>query len=170
MRDLDALNALPAEAAEAAFLRCCGSVRWAHRMAARRPFADVDAVLAAADAAADELTEADWLEAFAQHPRIGDLDALRTRFTDTRTWSADEQAGAAGASDTVLHALAEGNRTYETRFGFTFIVCATGRCADEMLDLLQARLSNDRWVEIGVAAAEQRAITRLRLDKLVRET
>lgn len=170
MPGLDALNVLPTEVAEAAFLRCCGSVRWARRMAVPRPFEDVAALLAAAEAAADELAEADWLEAFAGHPRIGDLDALRTRFADTKTWSSEEQAGAARASDAVLQALAEGNEAYAARFGFTFIVCATGKRADEILALLQARLANDRSVEIDIAAAEQRAITRLRLDKLIRES
>ena len=94
------------------------------------------------------------------------LDALRDRFRNTAAWSAAEQAGVAGAGDGVLHALADGNRLYEVKFGYTFIVCATGKTAAEMLALLQQRLENDPEQELPIAAAEQAKITRLRLQKL----
>ena len=92
--------------------------------------------------------EADWLEAFAAHPRIGDSDALRARFATTAAWASREQAGALGASEDVLEDLAMGNRQYEERFGFIFIVCATGKTAEEMLELLRQRLANDPEAEI----------------------
>lgn len=168
---LDHLNTLPEDEAEAVFRRCCGAARWARQMTARRPFATPEALFAMADEIWARLSRDDWLEAFAHHPRIGDLESLRTRFASTRAWAAGEQAGAATASEAVLHALAEGNRAYEERFGYIFIVCATGKSADEMLGLLRARLPNDPAAELHVAAAEQRKITRLRLEKLLkRET
>jgi 2-oxo-4-hydroxy-4-carboxy-5-ureidoimidazoline decarboxylase len=136
-------------------------------MMARRPFADAAALRAAADEVWSALSHGDWLEAFSHHPRIGDVEGLRARFASTRTWAEGEQAGARAASDEVLRALAEGNRAYEARFGHIFIVCATGKSAEEMLALLRARLPNDPVAEARVAAGEQAKITRLRLEKLL---
>ncbi len=169
MPALDHLNRLPAPEAEAAFRRCCGAARWAQRMTARRPFLTADDLFTAADAVWADLSRADRLEAFAHHPRIGDLESLRAKFAGTRTWAEGEQAGTALAPEEVLAALAEGNRQYEDRFGYIFIVCATGKRADEMLALLRARLHNDPETELRMAAEEQRKITRIRLEKLLRE-
>ena len=104
--------------------------------------------------------------AFAQHPKIGDRDALERRFATTAHLSAVEQRGLEGARSEVLTALSEANRLYEETFGYIFIVCARGRSAEEMLALLRDRLPNDPAVEIRVAAAEQAAITSLRLIEL----
>ncbi len=169
MPALEPLNTLSPVDAEAAFGRCCGAARWARQMAARRPFQDVAELLQTADAVWWGLSEADWREAFAHHPRIGDVERLRERFARTAAWSAGEQAAVAKASEDVLHALAEGNRAYEARFGYIFIVCATGRGAGEMLDLLRARLPNAPSDELRIAAEEQRKITRTRLEKLLQE-
>ena len=166
---LHTLNALPAEEARAAFLRCCGSSWWADVMAGRRPYRDEAELFAVAEGLWPSLSRADWLEAFAHHPRIGDVEGLRKKFGATRAWAEGEQAGAAEASEEVLEALAEGNRAYEARFGYIFIVCATGKTAAEMLALLRARLPNDPETELRIAAEEQRKITRLRLEKLLRE-
>lgn len=163
------LDALPETQAVAAFLRCCGSRRWAEAMARGRPYRDAPALLAAAECAADGLARADWLEAFSQHPRIGDRASLGARFPTTSAWSSGEQAGVAAAGVDVLDALVEGNRAYEGRFGHIFIVCATGKSAAEMLALLRERLPNDPEHELGIAAAEQRKITALRLEKLLSE-
>jgi OHCU decarboxylase len=160
------LNALSEAEARAELLRCCGSKRWAERMATLRPFASEADLFAAADAVWQALDRADRLEAFTAHPRIGDLDALRAKFATTAAWAAGEQAGVAGARDDTLRRMAEGNRDYEARFGYIFIVCATGKTADEMLGLLLGRLGNDPETELAVAAREQAAITRLRLRKL----
>jgi 2-oxo-4-hydroxy-4-carboxy-5-ureidoimidazoline decarboxylase len=166
MIDLDVLNGWSAAEARAALLRCCGSARWAERMAARRPFATEEELFAAAEEVWRGLARADWLEAFAAHPKIGDLDALRARFAATAAWSAAEQAGMVGAPEATLRALAEGNRRYEARFGHIFIVCASGKTAGEMLALLEQRLNNDPEEELRIAASEQKKITHLRLRSL----
>jgi 2-oxo-4-hydroxy-4-carboxy-5-ureidoimidazoline decarboxylase len=145
--------------------RCCGSSRWVAGMLAARPFADEASMLAAADRVWATTGDADWLEAFTHHPKIGDRDSLRQKFASTATWAAHEQSGTSSASEDVLTALAEGNAAYEAQNGFIFIVCATGKTAPEMLALLQARLPNDRETELRIAAGEQHKITRLRLEK-----
>jgi 2-oxo-4-hydroxy-4-carboxy-5-ureidoimidazoline decarboxylase len=147
-----------------AFLRtCCGSARWVERMLMHRPFADPEVALRAARDEWFALSEDDWREAFSHHPTIGDRESLRARFPATHQLSASEQAGVGGAADEVLDALAEGNREYEQRFGYIFIVCATGKTADEMLALLRTRLTNDPAMEIRVAAEQQAQITAIRL-------
>jgi 2-oxo-4-hydroxy-4-carboxy-5-ureidoimidazoline decarboxylase len=166
MADLAHLNAMKPEDAQAAFLRCCGSRRWAEALAGCRPFVTEAELFAAADAVWPRLAREDWLEAFAAHPRIGDLDALRKKFAATAAWCAGEQAGVAGAGEALLQALADANRRYEERFGYLFIVCATGKEAAEMLTILRKRLENLPADEISIAAREQAKITRLRLEKL----
>lgn len=163
------LNGLPAGEARAAFLRCCGSTRWAESMLAGRPYADVAALFAAALSAWARTSSEDRLEAFRHHPRIGDRAALEARFAGTRSWSAAEQGRVAAASPEVLAALEAGNGLYESRFGHVFLVCATGKTAAEMLELLQQRLCNDPETERRIAAEEQARITRLRLERLVEE-
>ncbi len=108
---------------------------------------------------------ADWLQAFASHPRIGDRDALRAKFAATGAWTAHEQSGVDGAPEDLLGELAEENCRYEARFGYIFIVCATGKTAGEMLALLKERLTNDAGLELKIAAGEQAKITRIRLEK-----
>jgi 2-oxo-4-hydroxy-4-carboxy-5-ureidoimidazoline decarboxylase len=166
MTKLELINSVDEAAARAMFLRCCGATRWAERMAARRPFACEEKLLAAAEEIWRGLPRQDWLEAFAAHPKIGDLDALRGKFARGAAWSAQEQGGVAGASEATLRALAQGNCDYEARFGHLFIVCASGKTAEEMLALLQQRLHNDPEDELRIAAGEQEKITRLRLQKL----
>jgi OHCU decarboxylase len=157
---LEDLNTLDADAAARELLRCCGSSRWAQRMADSRPFASIEAMAAAADAIWEALNPSDWLEAFAAHPKIGAGGA-------GGSWPEQEQAGVADAADATLLRLADANRHYEARFGYIFIVCATGRSAAGMLDLLERRIGNDRETEIRIAANEQRRITHLRLMKLI---
>jgi 2-oxo-4-hydroxy-4-carboxy-5-ureidoimidazoline decarboxylase len=151
------------EEARRLLARACGSSRWIERMLGRRPFGSREALLSAARAEWDTLDERDWREAFTHHPKIGDREALRQRFPSTHALSAREQAGVAGAPDTILDALEDGNRRYAERFGYIFIVCATGLSAGEMLAMLNARLENDPGREIQIAAAEQAKITALRL-------
>ena len=164
---LNQLNRLDDAAARAALERCCGARRWVDGVCAARPFRDRAALFEAAERAFGGLERADWLEAFAHHPRIGDLASLRAKYASTAAWAGEEQRGAAGAGEAVLTALAEGNRAYEERFGYIFIVCATGKSADQMLALLRARMPNPPEREIGNAAGEQMKITRLRLEKLL---
>ncbi len=158
------LNVRPVPEVEEQLLACCGSRTWAARVARNRPFHGPQDLYAAADRAFDELDREDWLEAFAAHPRIGERAAgggMESR------WSAQEQSGADDALPQIRAELAEANRLYEQRFGHVFLVCATGKTAFEMLGLLGERLGNDPQKEIQVAAAEQRKITRLRLEKLL---
>lgn len=164
---LDVFNALSVEAARGELLRCCGCERWAADVLAARPFRDKAALLAASDAAWGRTEEPDWREALSHHPRIGGKDALREKFAATRAWAKGEQAGAAAASEKVLDALAEGNAAYEKKFGHIFVVCATGKSAAEMLDLLKSRMPNAAAAELRVAAGEQNKITKIRLEKLL---
>jgi len=142
---------------------CCGSSAWVERMVRRRPFASAGTLLTAAHEAWADLTQTDWLEAFSHHPKIGDRASLAHRFPDTARLSSREQSGVDAAAADVLDALAAGNRAYEDKFGYIFIVCATGRSATEMLGMLRARLENGPAEEIEIAAGEQAKITELRL-------
>jgi allantoicase len=155
------LDALAPSEARAELLACCGSSTWAKRMVEVRPFGDLSRAREAAGRAAEGLSERDWLEAFAAHPRIGEKKG------DARGWSAQEQSRVSGASPATLDALAEANRAYEGKHGFSYIVCATGKTADEMLAICRERLGGERAAEIARAADEQRKITELRLEKLV---
>ena len=156
---LGELNALAPDRAVPELLRCCGSTRWAREMAARRPFASMEAIATEADKIWHGLGREDWLEAFVAHPRIGERS--RTR------WSSEEQGGVASAPAATRARLDAANREYEARFGFIFIVCATGKGADEMLASVDERLTHSREHELRVAAEEQRKITRVRLAKLL---
>jgi len=161
------LNALSIDDARAALLRCCGATRWAGWLLTQRPFASTDALFKAAAGVWTQMEKADMLEAFSHHPEIGsDIASLRQRFAATAAWSSAEQAGVAGADDATLEALRDGNVRYREKFGYVFLVCATGKTAAEMLALLRARLAHDPDTELQIAAAEQTKITRLRLEKL----
>src|SRR5438445_171204 len=166
---LDQLNAFSQEQAEAEFLKCCGSQRFASAMAVARPFADLDGLLTNADSISRSLSSEDWLEAFRAHPKIGERKAAVAQSEEARKWSAQEQSGTNDAAATTMAALAKGNRDYEQRFGFIFIVCATGKSSEEMVAILQTRLQNEPDTEVAVAAEEQRKITRLRLEKLLQQ-
>ena len=159
MVSLDELNALPDAEAFELFRECCGSSRWVRRMVNARPFANEDALLKAADRAWEGARRADWLEAFAAHPRIGQRSG--------GAWSKQEQGKAARAGVQVKSRIAELNREYEERFGHIYIVCATDRSGKEILDDLLARMCNDPEHELRVAAREQQKITLLRLRKLI---
>jgi OHCU decarboxylase len=157
---LDELNHLDQAGAEAEFRRCCGSGRWARAMAEARPFSSLGAMTGAGDTVWAALAPDDWLEAFAAHPQVGEQGRVSA-------WSTQEQAGMQSAADDVRARLAASNVVYRSRFGYIFIVCATGKSPEEMLALLDARLSNGPAIELHVAAGEQRKITGLRLAKLV---
>ncbi len=160
------LDLATAEEARQLLTTCCGSSAWVLRMLRRRPFMNTERLLALARDDWFGLTHTDWLEAFAHHPKIGDREALAGRFAGTAQLSEREQRGVDGAPAGVLDQLAAGNRAYQDKFGYIFIVCATGRTAAEMLDLLRARLPNDAATEIRIAAEEQAKITELRLRSL----
>jgi OHCU decarboxylase len=157
-------NALPAAQAELALMDCCGSTRWAANVASRRSYATVEALHKAADAVWWKLERSDWLEAFSHHPQIGDKPASGSE--SAREWAAGEQAGTSAASEDVKARLASANRAYFEKFGYIYIVCASGKTAEAMLAILNQRLQNDVPSELSIAAEQQRLITRIRLDKL----
>jgi 2-oxo-4-hydroxy-4-carboxy-5-ureidoimidazoline decarboxylase len=163
MERWQAISSADADAAARLLFACCGSSRWVARMLARRPFGDRSAALSAAREEWFALDERDWRDAFAQHPAIGDRAALRRQFSATQDLSSREQSGVTGASDEVLDALAALNRQYADKFGYIFIVRATGRSAEEMLTLLRERLQNSPRNELLIAAEQQAQITALRL-------
>jgi len=164
---LEELNSLTSAAADEEFLKCCGSMHWARQMSEARPFADLDQLTKEADLIWWSLAEEDWLEAFRAHPRIGERKAATNQSAQAQNWSAQEQSGVTDAARETVDELAQQNREYETRFGFIFIVCATGKSPAEMLTILQSRIGNDRRDELLIAAEEQRKITQLRLEKLL---
>ena len=147
-----------------AMLACCGARRWAQTMVALRPFKSVETLSLTADEVWSTMQEADWTEAFASHPRIGERKPAPEP-TQSAAWSRQEQSGAASAAEDALAQLAEANAKYEQHFGFTYIVCATGKTADEILVILERRLANDRPAELREAAEQQRQITQIRLRK-----
>ena len=163
---LERLNALPADEATTALRRCCGSSRWAEQMTAHRPFEDAAALLRIAERTWWSLDEAAHREAFAAHPKIGET---KTPVSGDSAWSAGEQRAAATVDTQVLAELAEANRAYLERHGFLFIVCATGRSAEDMLADLRARTPSPHADELRTAAEEQIKITRLRIQKLLGE-
>jgi OHCU decarboxylase len=157
---LSELNRMSVQGATDVLKPCCGSQRWAEDVVARRPFADVADLHRAASVVAQTLAREDWLEAFRSHPKIGDAN-------NVSQWSQREQQGMATAADDVRTRLARLNREYQERFGFIFIICATGKSAGEMLTRLEERIQNRPEDEIRLASEEQRKIVHLRLDKLI---
>ena len=165
--NVEDLNTASPDTARPELIRCCGSARWADAILARRPYSSKDALFAASDEIWQGLDRSDWLEAFSHHPKIGDVNSLREKFASTSTWAEGEQKGVQSADEKTLSGLAQGNLDYEQKFGYIFIVCATGKSAGEMLALLEARLPNSEGDEILVAMQEQNKITRIRLEKLL---
>ncbi len=165
--ELERLNHASQEKAESVLLSCCGSRRWAQKMTEARPFADVDGLLNQAENIWQNLETGDWLEAFAAHPKIGAKKAVSQATAQSAEWSHAEQSGTQTAADSVKIELEEANRLYEKKFRFIFIVCATGKSAEEMLEICRQRLDNTNDAEIFIAAVEQRKITEIRLKKLL---
>ena len=158
-------NAADPEDARAALLSCCGSPQWAEVLLLRRPYADLASVVVDAEAAWFALPESQWLAAFACHPRIGERKAEAASTDQFAAWSGSEQAAAQATLEDVSDKLREGNKIYEQRFGFLYIVFANGRTAPELLDVLEARLRNERPAELAEAARQQWEITRLRITR-----
>jgi OHCU decarboxylase len=161
---LDAWNKADEAEAISAMIACCGARRWAEGMVALRPIENVFALSEAADRVWAAMEEPDWMEAFACHPRIGERNVSHAT-AQSAAWSRQEQSSVTQAEQQVLDELAAGNALYEQRFGFTYIVCATGKSAEEMLEILNRRLSCDRASELREAAEQQRQITQIRLGK-----
>jgi 2-oxo-4-hydroxy-4-carboxy-5-ureidoimidazoline decarboxylase len=162
-------NALPLDEAANEILSCCGSRAWAAKLAAMRPLGDDQSVFAAADLCWQDLPEADWLEAFRSHPRIGEKHAQTSTTATSAAWSRSEQSQMKDADAAILLRMQEGHRAYEERFGRIFIVCASGKQPAEMLGILERRLTNDPAEELLESAAQQQQIMQLRLRKWLTE-
>ena len=160
--DLQQLNQASEQAAETFLLQCCNSKRWATSLVSSRPFYDLSSLLKLSDLAWQHCNEADFLEAFQGHPKIGDLNALKNKYAHQ---ASAEQGQVRQASESVLKTLKQRNEEYEKKFGFIFIVCASGKSAEEMLGLLEQRLKQNYADEIATGAEEQNKITRLRLTQ-----
>ena len=162
-------NNLPADEALREILPCCGSTAWAQQMATRRPFANDVSLLAVSDETWRSLSGAAWDEAFRSHPRIGETRTARPAHARSAAWSALEQRTAAVTGEDVKIALAAGNKEYERRFNRIFIVCASGKTAPEILEILRRRLQNDPEVELREAVEQQRQIMHLRIKRWLGE-
>ena len=163
--NIESFNLLSLKEKKYALFKCCGSSKWSVQLAGKN-FSSLDKLKSESDRIWNSLSEEDWLEAFSQHPKIGDVESLKKKFSSTAQWAANEQRGVQDANTQVLEELQDYNNLYEKKFGYIFIVCATGKSAEEMLDLLKKRLINNPDFERRVAAEEQNKITHLRLDKL----
>ena len=167
MQDLAWLNSLPAADAAKELLQCCGSKRWATQVAGARPYPSLADLIARANEIWWSLDRDDWLEAFRSHPKIGEKKSADTVSAQAQQWSTNEQAGVNTAAAETTNALATLNHAYEAKFGYIFIICATGKTSGEMLDALRERIDHDAAEELPIAAAEQSKITELRLKKLL---
>ena len=165
MPTLSVLNAMPLPEAQEAFTRCCGATRWVEAMLRERPFRNESHLFESAWRIWAKLESKDWLEAFTHHPRIG--EAAVQGSAEAKEWAQSEQATAQSASEAVKATLAAKNKEYEAKFGHVYLVCATGRSAEEILKFLEKRMGNDGPTELFVAAQEQEKITRIRLEKLL---
>lgn len=165
---LNTLNILPEEEAFQQLLNCCGANNWARQLLKYRPFKNEKQLYQLAEACwYQHCSPEDWLQAFKHHPKIGDIKSLEKKFANTKHWAGKEQSGVQNARLETLEALAKGNEEYEQKFGYIFIVCATGKSADEMLQILQKRLANTADLELKIAMGEQHKITNIRIAKLL---
>jgi 2-oxo-4-hydroxy-4-carboxy-5-ureidoimidazoline decarboxylase len=165
--NLAQLNGLTSDESTHIFMQCCTSTTWVKAMVDGRPFTEQQVIINLADLVWENLAESDYLEAFEGHPQIGNVDSLKAKYANTKALASGEQSLVNEATEQVIVALAKGNAEYFEKFGFIFIVCATGKSADQMLALLKERLPNDKETELVNAAEEQRKIFQLRLGKLL---
>lgn len=161
-------NASAEHEARERLLACCGCTAWAEELVALRPFVSLDSLLAAAHARWLAGSEEEWLAAFACHPRIGERGPVQLAGKQFAEWSEGEQSLAQFTVEDVGERMRLANDLYELRFGFLYIVSAQGRTAAELLEVLEARLENDRAAELAEAARQQDAITELRMRKWLR--
>lgn len=164
---LEEFNRLERKVAQAELQKCCGASEWVKQMTVKRPYSSLEEIKNTSSNIWSTLDIDDYKEAFLHHPKIGRVDELRKKFASTEHWASQEQAGVKDTSEEVLLQLAQGNEEYEKKFGYIFIVCATGKSAEDMLALLTSRLLHSVEVEIQIAQQEQNKITQLRLEKLI---
>lgn len=163
-RDLSWFNGLPSEQAEAELHACNAAHSWVREVNAARPYSSLEALFEASGKAIADLDAQGLGEALAAHPRIGERSGGQDRES---AWSRGEQSGMDVAAAELRQALVEGNQAYEARFDQVFLICATGRSAEEMLSNLRGRLGNDPETERNVVRGELARISELRLAKLI---
>lgn len=164
---LEKINTLENQEFFDELIKCCGSKNWAIKLIEKRPFKNKEDLFLKSDEAWSFSNENDAMEAFSHHPKIGDIKSLEKKFASTKEWAGKEQSGVNTANQETLVALANGNELYEKKFGFIFIVCATGKTAKEMLEILNSRINNNPQQELKNAMDEQNKITKIRLEKLI---
>ena len=164
---LDKINNASAEQAYDLFEHCCCAPNWINSMVAKRPFKDMSALLAASQRIFLQLSEQDYLTAFTGHPQIGNLATLHEKYASTSGSASHEQSGMSVAEQTLLEEMLDLNKAYLAKFGFIFIVFASGKSAQQMLAIIQSRIGNDRQTELTIASQEQAKITQIRLEKLL---
>lgn len=164
---LQKLNEIKTEDRKVLFSKCCGSEKWIEQMVSAGPFTSKEEMTEHSQTIWYSLDDKDWLEAFKHHPKIGDMESLKRKFSATQDLAENEQSSVKEASREVLIELSKYNEHYEKKFGYIFIVCATGKSAEEMLSIIKERINNDPKIEIRIAMEEQNKITKLRLEKLL---
>ena len=164
---LEQFNNLDSDNRFEELLKCCGSTNWANSLNTKFPFSNIDSLMQESDEIWRCISDSDIFEAFTHHPKIGDIKSLEEKFATTKQWASAEQSGVQQAKQETIEALAKGNEDYVIKFGYIFIVCASGKTADEILALLLNRLPNNAETELKIAAAEQNKITHIRLNKLL---
>jgi len=166
----NAFNILHDKDARKFLLSCCGSSHWVDQVMLAFPFSSIEElIMKTVEIWYHECSERDYLEAFSHHPMIGDLDNLKKKFATNKQWTSEEQLGVSNASDVILKGLISFNREYLDKYGFIFLICATGKSAGEMLALGKARLAHKIKEELQLTANEQHKITLIRLVKLIPE-
>lgn len=165
--NLEEFNMQSPEKARQDLLKCCGSTAWADKLMEHFPFSTMDDLKISSDRSWYSCTKNDWLEAFSHHPKIGDKTVADKKYPSTAEWAKHEQSAVKDAGQNILSDLVKANKLYEEKFGYIFIVCATGKKATEILELLNKRLNNESEKELQIAVNEQNKITHLRIDKLL---
>ena len=169
--NIEDFNKKGEEEARSLLFQCCGSSKWVGQVMKDFPFSSPRQLVEKATAIwYESCDQADWLEAFGHHPKIGDVASLEKKFASTKHLASQEQAKVNSASKETINQLADCNAKYEQKNGFIFIVCATDKSAEEMLRLLIQRLDNVKEEEVHIAMGEQHKITILRLKKLLSNT
>ncbi|TNF24744.1 MAG: 2-oxo-4-hydroxy-4-carboxy-5-ureidoimidazoline decarboxylase [Deltaproteobacteria bacterium] len=163
---IEQINHMNESDAHELFMNCCTAVKWVNAMVESRPFSNFEEMIKVSNQHFSNLEESDWLEAFDGHPKIGDVNSLKEKYKSTKKLASGEQSGMSEADEKVIYEMADLNQSYQEKNGFIFIVCATGKSASEMLEIIKSRIDNDRGTELKIASEEQMKITKIRLEKL----